>query len=331
MPNPCPPGPSPSGTKPAPATRAAPGPAPATGARSAPGERSTTGTTGPVTGPRTTTGPTAKAAPRTAGGTPKAATGPRTSTGPKPPARPVASPARPVAEQPAAKLRPGAGARAAAGARRATLARARTRAAAGPAAGAVAESAADPGPEPTAGTGSGLGTVYERMLRANGIDALRAARGAERALFPFSDELGMRVTAVGPGEVLLSVRPLGTHQGWPENTHGGFLATLCDTACGLAVVSLAPARHTVVTASLSVQYLRPVPAPGGAVGCLGTVTHRQGSRVLARADVTGGDGEVLATATAVMLIRTADPDGDGAADGAADGGEGTAASPARVS
>ncbi|MFB7948552.1 hotdog domain-containing protein [Kitasatospora phosalacinea] len=196
--------------------------------------------------------------------------------------------------------------------------------------------AAGPGPEPsaaapfgtapfgTAPRGAGRrraaartapvgGSLYGRLERMDGLDAVRAARGVARALFPFSDLLGMRVVAVAPGEVLLSVTTAADHQGWPGHTHGGYLATLCDTACGLAVASLVPPRHTVVTANLSLQYLRPVPAPGGEVGCLGTVTHRQGSRVLARADVTGGDGEVLAAATALMLVRPVGPQAPDAA------------------
>ncbi|GLW58591.1 PaaI family thioesterase [Kitasatospora phosalacinea] len=176
------------------------------------------------------------------------------------------------------------------------------------------------GPKAASADGSLYGSLYGRLERMNGLDAVRAARGVARALFPFSDLLDMRVVAVAPGEVLLSVTTAADHQGWPGHTHGGYLAALCDTACGLAVASLVPPRHTVVTANLSLQYLRPVPAPGGEVGCLGAVTHRQGSRILTRADVTGGDGEVLAAATALMLVRPVDPqaaDVAGAADAAA--------------
>ncbi|MFC8720968.1 hypothetical protein [Kitasatospora sp. NPDC057198] len=43
------------------------------------------------------------------------------------------------------------------------------------------------------------GSQHGRMRRSNGLDAIRAARGVERALFPFSDVLGMRVVAAAPG------------------------------------------------------------------------------------------------------------------------------------
>ncbi|MFD7734668.1 PaaI family thioesterase [Kitasatospora phosalacinea] len=215
---------------------------------------------------------------------PKAAPGPKTASGPKTGPGPEPSATAPSAA-----------------AQRGTTQRATTQRATGRRGTAARTAPVD-------------GSLYGRLERMDGLDAVRAARGVARALFPFSDLLDMRVVAVAPGEVLLSVTTAADHQGWPGHTHGGYLATLCDTACGLAVASLVPPRHTVVTANLSLQYLRPVPAPGGEIGCLGTVTHRQGSRFLTRADVTGGDGEVLVAATALMLVR---PVGPQAADPAA--------------
>ncbi|MGW4808039.1 hypothetical protein [Kitasatospora sp. NPDC004272] len=70
-----------------------------------------------------------------------------------------------------------------------------------------------------------------------------------------------------------------------------------------------PAATPAVTAATAVTAVTAVTAgaakPGTATAKPRTVavTHRQGSRVLTRADVTGGGGEVLAAATALILIR----------------------------
>ena len=102
-------------------------------------------------------------------------------------------------------------------------------------------------------------------------------------------------------DVSMDVEP--RHLNLSGTLHGGMIATLADTATGLAYRSGLGDGESAVTSSLSVAFLRP--------GGLGPVTARgrvvkRGSRFgYAEADVEDADGRLLARATATFTVLAA--------------------------
>jgi uncharacterized protein (TIGR00369 family) len=117
---------------------------------------------------------------------------------------------------------------------------------------------------------------------------------------PFHAGMGIRVLAVREGEVDLAMDASGEHANLGGTLHGGVIATLADTAAGLAVRSAIEPGSGHVTVNLDVQYLR-----AGALGTVeahGRVVRAGRSIVFAEAEVTGEDGAVLARAQVTVAI-----------------------------
>jgi uncharacterized protein (TIGR00369 family) len=81
--------------------------------------------------------------------------------------------------------------------------------------------------------------------------------------------LGARLTAIALGavEITLPFRPeVGQHLGF---FHGGVIATVLDTACGMAALTRMDGDHEVVTAEFKLNFL--APAQGGLLIARGRV------------------------------------------------------------
>jgi uncharacterized protein (TIGR00369 family) len=116
----------------------------------------------------------------------------------------------------------------------------------------------------------------------------------------FHSWMGMELVAAEPGRVEIALEAADHHLNLQGLLHGGVIATLADTATGLAVRTMVPAGRRHVTVQLDVHYLRPG-APGR-VTAVGT-TVRVGSSIgYAEADVLDAKGRLLARATATVAV-----------------------------
>jgi uncharacterized protein (TIGR00369 family) len=127
----------------------------------------------------------------------------------------------------------------------------------------------------------------------------------ERSAF-HSDLFRMFLERVEEGrvDVALDVRP--EHRNLVGTVHGGVIATLADTATGLAYRTVLPAGSQHVTSQLNVTFL--APAREGTIVARGVVV-KQGKRSgYAEAEVVGPDGTLLARATALFALLPERPD-----------------------
>jgi len=123
------------------------------------------------------------------------------------------------------------------------------------------------------------------------------------AASPFHAELGIRVTGVREGKVDLTLEGSDRHANLGGTLHGGVIATLADTAAGLAVRSQIEPGTGHVTVNLDVQYLRP--GTLGRVDAHGRVVRMGRSIAFAEADVVDGEGRVLARAQVTVALAPA--------------------------
>lgn len=96
------------------------------------------------------------------------------------------------------------------------------------------------------------------------------------------------------------------------SVHGGYAATLLDSACGIATHStLGPGRgHT--TLELKVSFLRALSADSGTVRATGRVVSGGRRVAFAEAELHDGAGRLCATATSTLLVFDVDPGQRGA-------------------
>ena len=83
--------------------------------------------------------------------------------------------------------------------------------------------------------------------------------------------------------------------------HGGVLATLLDSALGVAASSVAPANRLTVTAQLNVNFIRPA-FPGERLVAGGEVRHSGRQSVVAFGEVRTEGNELVATASGTFLF-----------------------------
>jgi uncharacterized protein (TIGR00369 family) len=91
--------------------------------------------------------------------------------------------------------------------------------------------------------------------------------------------------------------PIGT-------VHGGYAATLLDSACGIAVHSKLAPRQGYTTLELKVAYHKAMTAKTGLVRAEGRVVTFGRRAAFAEAKLTDLEGRLLASATSSLLVIT---------------------------
>jgi uncharacterized protein (TIGR00369 family) len=93
--------------------------------------------------------------------------------------------------------------------------------------------------------------------------------------------------------------------------HGGIVATLLDSVLGIAVSSVAPIGHDVVTAQLNVNFIR-ASHEGETLLTSGEVVHVGRRTAVARGEIRTAEGALVATGSGtfvfVVLASSEPPD-----------------------
>jgi len=137
----------------------------------------------------------------------------------------------------------------------------------------------------------------QQALDAEALEALR--HHVESSAFHEWAGFELESVEVGVVEVSLDIEP--HHLNPAGILHGGMIATLADTAIGLAVRSALPPDRTHRTAQLNVHFLEK--AEGGRVRALGRAV-RVGRRMgYGEGDVVDDEGRLLARASGTFIVR----------------------------
>ena len=107
----------------------------------------------------------------------------------------------------------------------------------------------------------------------------------------FRDLIGLELLDQGDGRATVAITADDRHLNDHGTVHGGVIATLADTAMGMAVAS---DGQSPVTVEMKVTYVHP-----GEAGPLqaAALVRKRGKRVtIVEAEVTDGEGELVALA-----------------------------------
>jgi uncharacterized protein (TIGR00369 family) len=134
-----------------------------------------------------------------------------------------------------------------------------------------------------------------------GLEKLRALIASGRTPGLLSS-LGIAFVEAEEGKVVFEGAP-GLHAYNPlGSVHGGYAATLLDSACGCAVQSRLGPSQTHTTLELKVAYHKAMTADTGLVRAEGQVVSLGRRAAFAEAQLTGADGKLYASATSTLLI-----------------------------
>jgi uncharacterized protein (TIGR00369 family) len=141
--------------------------------------------------------------------------------------------------------------------------------------------------------------AFSTAGKLSGLELLQLILGGRLPEAPICGTLGFRLVEVGQGRAVFEGEP-GVHLLNPMGTvHGGFVATLLDSALGSAVLTTLLPGRTYTTLQLNVNMVRPVFANTQALRCEAAVVHVGHTTTTAEARVLGTtDNKLYAHATA---------------------------------
>ena len=141
-----------------------------------------------------------------------------------------------------------------------------------------------------------------RASSGAGLEVLRQVLAGALVPSPMASLLGYDLVEVGEGRAVFAVTPAEFHYNPAGHVHGGFAATVLDSAMGCAVYSLVNLGETYTTLELKVNYLKPITVATGPLRGIGTVLHRGRRTAMAEGRLEDAAGKLLAHATTTCLI-----------------------------
>ncbi len=114
--------------------------------------------------------------------------------------------------------------------------------------------------------------------------------------------LDIDLVEVAEGRVVFEGAPGLHHYNPLGSVHGGYAATMLDSACGCAVQSRLGASQKSATLELKVAYHKPIIAETGPVRAVGRVVTMGRRIAFADASLTDANGRLLASATSTLVV-----------------------------
>lgn len=156
------------------------------------------------------------------------------------------------------------------------------------------------------GGGGKAGVASLEMVQGKtGLEILQAMLAGELPYPPIADTLDFSLVAVESGKAVFQGTPQLKHYNPLGSVHGGWYATLLDSALGCAVQTMLPAGRAYTTAELGVNIVRAASHKTGPLRAIGTVLHCGRQLATAEARIVGADGKLYAHATTTCLVFAA--------------------------
>lgn len=151
------------------------------------------------------------------------------------------------------------------------------------------------------GLRAGLGRP-EQFAGRTGMQVFEAMLSGEMPYPPISDTLDFILVDASPGRALFQGRPQFRHYNPLGSVHGGWFATLLDSAVGCAVHTTLPAGMAYTTAELKVNIVRPLTDKVPLVRAEGKIIHAGRRMATAEGRLFDADDKLYAHATTTCFI-----------------------------
>ena len=149
--------------------------------------------------------------------------------------------------------------------------------------------------------GPGIATPAQ-WAGKTGLEQMQAMLDGLLPFAPIARTLDFSLIRVSPGAALFQGRPGPAHFNPMGGVHGGWFATMLDSALGCAVHTMMPAGRGYTTAELSVNFVRGLSPKVGRVRAEGKGIHCGKQLATAEARMFGPDGTLFAHATTTCLV-----------------------------
>ncbi|MFN7984955.1 MAG: PaaI family thioesterase [Vicinamibacterales bacterium] len=147
-----------------------------------------------------------------------------------------------------------------------------------------------------------LPTPTETRTAMTGLEYFERMAAGEIPLPEFVKLAGLRIEEVAFGRIVFIGAAEPRYYNGLTVAHGGWTATLLDSALACAVNTAQPAGRVFTTLELKINYTRPITTEVGPVRCEARVLHVGSRTATAEARVTDAAGKLYAHATTTCIV-----------------------------
>jgi uncharacterized protein (TIGR00369 family) len=119
---------------------------------------------------------------------------------------------------------------------------------------------------------------------------------------PMITLLGFRLVDVGEGRVVFAGTVHESLYNGLGVAHGGYAATMLDSAMSCAIATVLPAARVFTTVELKVNFTRPLLAETGEVRCEGSVLHAGSRMATSEGRIVDANGKLYAHGTTTCIL-----------------------------
>jgi len=152
-----------------------------------------------------------------------------------------------------------------------------------------------------AGAGPGVAT-RDQIAGKTGLEVMQGLLSGELPYASIAKTLDFVLIDVSPGQAIFQGTPSVQHLNPLGTVHGGWFATLLDSALGCAVPTLMPPGCGYPTADLSVKLVKAITPKVQRMRAIGQVVHCGRQLATAEARLVGPDGTLYAHASTACLV-----------------------------
>ena len=145
-------------------------------------------------------------------------------------------------------------------------------------------------------------TTLSAAAASSGLDYLRGIASGTVPPPPMAVLMNFEIESVERGKVVFTATPGEEHYNPHGTVHGGFTATLFDTALGCAVHSMLEKGYGYTTLELHVNFVRAITRETGRLRCAAFVLHGGKRIATAEAKLTDERDRLFGHATTTCLI-----------------------------
>lgn len=142
----------------------------------------------------------------------------------------------------------------------------------------------------------------ERLMMSSGLELFDDMLAGRLPPPPIARLMNFNLTAAGDGFAEFRGIPLFDHYNPAGSVHGGWPATVLDSALGCAVQTKLPAATGFTTVEFKVNLVRPISKDTGEVVCRADVVHLGRTLAVSEATLKSPDGKLLAMGTETCAI-----------------------------
>jgi len=152
----------------------------------------------------------------------------------------------------------------------------------------------------------GFGVVTREVLVAeDGLSFLRGMIEGRHPGPPFADTMDFDLVEAEEGRVVFTGKPSARFFNPLGTIHGGWTATILDSAMACAAHSTLKAGEGYTTLEMKLNYVRAVMPQSGVVRCEGKLIHRGGTVITSEGRLSDERGRLLAHGTETCLVLAA--------------------------